>query len=563
MKSEKFLQPGSITGGLALALALAAFAPSARANVYATNIKIDGVLTGTTNVTQGSSVTITYILNEPASSGVTIKILAAGIPVRTINIAGGSAGTIRGTNSVVWNGKSDLNVTVPPGTYSVSVTAASTGYSHWTQITTDTNAGNSAAYWPDGIAVDTTTNSPYYGRVMVGNGTSTGAGGAAGVVKCNADGSLADEGQSNAGYGFPQDGFLGDSCRSLKYITDDRIAFNNWTGNGKIIACDMIMSTNQTLWDSGNLPGAPWVNNLPSGMADIEVTDPGTSNAMAYVGDGDYPSQGVWAWPLTNNGAYDPNFAGIQILQSSGSCAVTLRTGYGLIVDTNGDVFMGQVRSNPGDPVPRLFDFTNWPSATLPLCSQNLNWAIGGGDDTFRSINDLCIDSRLNPTYVSAALSGGSGGIRIVYATNGAVAMNIEQFEVPPVITSTSISNGTVRINFTGDPTRGAADFTLVSTNNAPSLLASFTPTAGATITGGNGVFTASVATSGAAEFYAIKQNGVFYISTSWDNVGNVYGGTGAHFWRAFSPPGANQATTLAVATVQVQPIVAAAQVHP
>src|SRR5262249_39107576 len=156
--------------------------------------------------------------------------------------------------------------------------------------------------------------------------------------------------------------------------------------------------TNQILWNSGNLPGASWVGLLASGFADVEVINPGTTNALALVGDGDYPSQGVWAWPLTNNGAYDPNFGGIQILQSSGSCADTLRSGYGLMVDTNYDLFMGQVRANPGDPTPRMFDFTNWPSTTLPLCNENLNWSVGAADDTFRDINDLCLDSRSNPT---------------------------------------------------------------------------------------------------------------------------------------------------------------------
>ena len=39
----------------------------------------------------------------------------------------------------------------------------------------------------------------------------------------------------------------------------------------------------------------------------------------------------------------------------------------------------------------------------------------------------------------------------------------------------------------------------------------------------------------------------------AWDNAGNVYAcDNGASYWRAYSPPGANQATTVAVPTVQV-----------
>jgi len=548
MKFDKLLQYGSRVGSLALTIAIAWCAPSARANVYATNIKIDGVLTGTTNVAQGTSVTITYILNEPASAGVTIKILTAELLVRTINIAGGNPGTTGGLNTVVWDGKNDLNLPVPPGTYFVSITAASTGYTHWTQITTDTNAGNQVN-WPSGIAVDLNTNSPYYGRVMIGNGGATA--GSAGVVKCNADGSFADEGQSNAGYSFPTDGVLGDSVRSMKYIDDDRVVFNQWTGNGQIAAVDMIMSTNQILWDSANVPGAPFVAAMLNGFAAIDVSQPGNTNAAAYLADFHYPSIGVWMWPLTNNGTYDPNFGGVEVLQSSGSCAVTLRTGLGLMVDDNNDLFMGQVRSHPFDPVPRLFAFTNWPSGPAPLCSQNLNWSVGAADPLFSDINDLCMDSRRNPTYISAAFSGGNGGMTVLYATNGAVVATLQVTLLPPGLTGISVSGGTVKITFTGgDDTDVASDFQ-VQTATALSSATSWSTVAGATFSGTGGSYTASLATSGAVQFYRIA-HGVYYISTSWDNVGNVYGGTGAHVWRAFSPPGANQATTLAVATVQI-----------
>ena len=44
----------------------------------------------------------------------------------------------------------------------------------------------------------------------------------------------------------------------------------------------------------------------------------------------------------------------------------------------------------------------------------------------------------------------------------------------------------------------------------------------------------------------------LYYIGTGWDNVGNVYVGNSTANWEAFSPPGANQATTPAVATVKV-----------
>ena len=111
MKSSKYPTSRSIIGGLALALALATAAPSAHANVYATNIKLNGGMSNI-SVAPGTSVSISYILNEPASSGVTIKILSGATPVRTITIASG-AGTTRGLNTVAWNGKDDSSANVP------------------------------------------------------------------------------------------------------------------------------------------------------------------------------------------------------------------------------------------------------------------------------------------------------------------------------------------------------------------------------------------------------------------------------------------------------------------
>src|ERR1035437_6062643 len=122
MKPSNYLRRYSTIGGLALALV----APSAHANVFASNVKINAGVTNV-SVAQGTSITISYILNEPASAGVTIKVLSGATAVRTISIATGNAGTTRGTNTVVWDGKNDSGNNVPGGDYSASITAASSG----------------------------------------------------------------------------------------------------------------------------------------------------------------------------------------------------------------------------------------------------------------------------------------------------------------------------------------------------------------------------------------------------------------------------------------------------
>src|SRR6185295_13438396 len=142
---------------------IALFRPSVHANVYATNVRLNNSTTNLSSLTANN--TISYLLNEPASAGVTITIKSNTTVIRTISLAGGAAGTLRGTNSVVWNGKDNNTNNVTSGTFSVLVTAAASGFGDWTQISDDATEGNYAAYTPTGIAVNRNTNSPYYGRV--------------------------------------------------------------------------------------------------------------------------------------------------------------------------------------------------------------------------------------------------------------------------------------------------------------------------------------------------------------------------------------------------------------
>src|SRR5262249_34681538 len=92
------------------------FAGSARANVYATSIKLNGTQTGVANTTQGSPVSISYILNDNATAGVTITVSSNAVVVRTITIPSG-AGTTKGSNNVTWDGKNDAAQNVAVGSY--------------------------------------------------------------------------------------------------------------------------------------------------------------------------------------------------------------------------------------------------------------------------------------------------------------------------------------------------------------------------------------------------------------------------------------------------------------
>src|ERR1022692_3258313 len=133
-------QTSLILLGLVIAGALTSATWSAHANVYATNIKINGS-TNSPTVFAGNSVAISYILNEPAS-GVTVNILSGITVVRSIPVAAGNQGTLRGANTVTWDGKNSAGNPVAGGDYSCSITARSAGYPVWTKTTSDSNPGN-------------------------------------------------------------------------------------------------------------------------------------------------------------------------------------------------------------------------------------------------------------------------------------------------------------------------------------------------------------------------------------------------------------------------------------
>jgi hypothetical protein len=176
---------------------------STRANVYATDIRLNGSLQAGV-VVPGSPLTISFILNDVATN-VSVQICAGTNVVKTFTSDAGDVGTNTGLNTVVWDGTNTNGSAAAVGVYNVRITAAAAGYATWTNITDD--GTNFDVYEPAGIAVNKNTNSPYYGRVFVGNckaGTVDSTNGsdvleATGILKCNADGSPADEGGFSTG----------------------------------------------------------------------------------------------------------------------------------------------------------------------------------------------------------------------------------------------------------------------------------------------------------------------------------------------------------------------------
>ena len=513
---------------MAVLMAVISMAPRARANVYATDIKLNGSLTGITN-SNAIPVTISYILNEPATLGTTIKIFSGATVVDTISIASGP-GTLRGLNSVVWGGTNSNGSSVGAGVYSVSITAAASGYTNWTQISTDSS--NTVAVEPIGLAVDNNTNSPYYGRIVVGCASTTSAHGVSqncGLYKANADGSPADEGAFGyAGYtnndgggtavgqmsSFPAtvNGNYYLNPAIIRIGEDDRIYWADDSYSGAIVACDMQATTNQLVITSGtngpygpspqnptcpnnygNNPQVDFLDNSGPGIMQFDVVNAGKTNAALYLADfEDSPNWGIWMYHL-KNGASDTNdTTGTQAVTCQGSNLFT--TGAGLMVDYNQDIFVSQFRTLGNDTNQATWLYTNWNGGTLPPENSGTNyaegfglplpdWAVGSGDTNMTGIFDTVLDSRSHPTLVAVSMNAGdtvaggngrNGGIRLLNPTNGSIV----------------VSN-------------------LDATN--------------------------------------------WYKGVAFDNVGNVYGASSsAQYWRVWSPPGTNQATTVAVATFTI-----------
>src|SRR5580765_7432469 len=142
-------------------LAFLTFVPvRSHANVYATNIRLNGGLTNIV-VTGGTDIAITFSLNESATLGLTLNINSGATTVRTIALTYPGAGTLQGSNYVVWDGRNNSS-NIVAGTYSVSISAATAGYTNWTQTSSETNDIGYHVWAPRGLAVNRNTNSPYY-----------------------------------------------------------------------------------------------------------------------------------------------------------------------------------------------------------------------------------------------------------------------------------------------------------------------------------------------------------------------------------------------------------------
>src|SRR5678815_2142579 len=151
----------SCVSGLLVILLSIGCPSTARGNVYATSIRLNDSPQDVSSP-QGKAVKISYLLNEPASSGAEVQIFSGTNVLRAIRITAGQPGTLWGRNTVSWDGKDDAGVLLPVGgKYSLRVRASSSGFAEWTPISNDLGKTN-YVYRGTGIAVNRNPTSPYF-----------------------------------------------------------------------------------------------------------------------------------------------------------------------------------------------------------------------------------------------------------------------------------------------------------------------------------------------------------------------------------------------------------------
>jgi hypothetical protein len=440
-------------------------ANSVRANVYATDIRLNGSMNAGV-VVPGRNLTISYILNDTATGGVWIRVYSGATLIQTLTSAAEQAGTNAGLNTVIWDTPSNL----AEGVYTVSITAASIGYETWTNITDD--GPNFFAYGPRGISVDQNTNSPYYGRVYVANAYADGGnapGDQIGIIKCNADGSQADEGGfSTGGWNWQGGGY---SPWKMTIGADDRLYVDDFADQGVVASFDPVVDNDgvRTVLCSGNYP----TQDPSANLSGLVLTGSGDNTALWMTDENPFVSAGIVSWEIGTNGVAANGDQGTVIVPLDSDYLT--EAPYDLAVNSNGFIYTVQFIRPWDEPSSELLVFPPYSGEPETTPDWSIEWYPTLVDTLGVAVSPLT-------NYVAIAVQGVADDPE--YDTTGGLYL----------YNSTDLA------------------------------------------------FIADLDTTGGDAYYDL----------AWDKAGNLYAvDDTVGVWRVYSPPGTNQATTVAVPFIQ------------
>jgi hypothetical protein len=399
------------------------------ANVYATSILVNGSGQDITSP-QGVLISISYILNEPASGGAEVQILSGNSVLRSISASAGEPGTLQGRNTITWDGKDNSGSLLPVGDYSLRVKVASTGFSGWTAISDDAGATN-YVYRGTGIAVNRNPLSPAYGQVYVANsdsGPNAGIPGAKpgeelGLLRFNSDGS------SGLVVSDPMWTGSGQSPWHIEVTQDDFVYANDLASAGALFrwTSDLADSSKTQILASDNLPETDDTLYGPAILA-------AGTNRSVWVGDfSSIQSKGILKYTLTSDGTVATGNTGVAVVGTTNDPSGLDQYPYDVALDNAGNVYTIQYRVAAGDLSPRLLRFPAYdPSTNNNLPEFIADWAIGAEDDTMGRASGVSVDP--TGTYVAAAFKGIDGPsldwingcTQIFYASNGSLVTNLD-----------------------------------------------------------------------------------------------------------------------------------------
>lgn len=450
-------------------------AVSSLANVYATDVKINGFLTNSF-VAPGFPARVSYLLNEPATRGVQLRIYSGPQLLTQFTATNGQPGALAGSNAFLWDGLDARGSNAPAGLCQVQITAAAVGYPDWTNI--NDTATNFYVGTPVGLDVNKNTNSLYYGRVFIANDLA-GLWDPIDVYKFNADGSGADEGEIGTD-GYPWSDRLVSPFK-IAVGSDDSVYVNDWSGSGTVLEFDEWIDTNYQV----ALDAAAFFTNTPVNLAGPFVSGPPANHQLWMVdfeplNGAQIGCLGVLRWDLSDGAPPQGADTNVSYVVSATNSDLALSS-YDLAVASNGLIYVIQsIRSNDVNYAAENRVFCFPPSTNGAPPETHALWAVGAHDTNLDNASGVAVSP---------------DGSLLAVAVRG---------------------DGDTVPDFTG------GNLSLFSAAHG-SLLRRFSI--------GNDEFS----------------------DVAWDNVGNLYAtDIEAGLCQVYSPPGTNQATTVAVDQIQV-----------